>query len=146
MEAPDGGCCANIHSSRDPLPYECDPMVDPDCGAADGGGVTPVGTVSVTFVNALAVQATFYADGGGAQALAAYHQTIWLPAGQRQTVPNAMSGTVGSTLTMSTMLAAEGFPHYTLSGGVFLSKASMACTVTATMHPDGYAYLTSACS
>lgn len=121
----------------------------PESMAADGGGgsiATPTGTVSMTFVNALPMQATFYADGGGYYATTSYHETLWLPAGGRTTLQSAMSGPARSTLATSTMLAAQGFPHYTLTGSVYVDQASTSCTVTATMHPDGYAYLTQACS
>jgi hypothetical protein len=96
-------------------------------------------------VNALPVQATFYADGGGYYATTSYHQTIWLPSGGRTTLQSAMSGPMGATLTTSTMLAAQNFPHYTLDASVSLVRTAMSCTITAAMHADGYAYLTQAC-
>jgi hypothetical protein len=37
MDAPDGGCCSDLHSTRAQFP-SCDPEWDPDCGATDGGG------------------------------------------------------------------------------------------------------------
>lgn len=125
----------------------CDPTTGCDTyPGGDGGGDTPTtGAVSVTFINALPVQATLYVDGGGYYATTGYHETVWLPVGGRTTLSAAMSGTLGATLTTSTMLAAQNFPHYTLNGSVYLARTAMACTITAMMHPDGYAYLTQAC-
>ena len=121
-----------------------------DCGTQSNCNPDPddpsaTGTVAVTLVNSLPVQATFYADGGGPNATTTYHVTRWTPAGGSATITNAMTGPIGASLIMTTLLSAEMYPNYTHGCSVVPTTAFTSCTIRADRNADGFAILSCSC-